>query len=162
MNEREALREQTYGANSHLHLLHALEGLAPSAAGERPQGSPHSVFQVLHHMVYWTEISLARLRGERPERPASARLGWQASSSPEDSSDWEAAVASLAESLREFERLLADPHFDLGGVTEPDRARSARQEILMVLLHNSYHLGQIVTLRQQLGAWPPPKGGDTW
>jgi hypothetical protein len=28
--------------------------------------------------------------------------------------------------------------------------------------HNSYHVGQIVVLRQALGAWPPPGGGDTW
>ncbi len=162
MNEREALREQVYGVNSHLHTLHALEGLAPRTAGERPAESPHSIFQVLHHMLYWQDISLARLRGERPERPSSARLGWRAPPAPEDSSDWEATIASLAESLRAFEALLADPRFDLDGVTEPDRGRNARQEILMVLLHNSYHLGQIVTLRQQLGAWPPPKGSDTW
>ena len=28
--------------------------------------------------------------------------------------------------------------------------------------HNSYHLGQIVLVRQLLGAWPPPGGGLTW
>ena len=27
---------------------------------------------------------------------------------------------------------------------------------------HSYRLGQIVTLRQDLGAWPRPSGGDTW
>jgi hypothetical protein len=28
--------------------------------------------------------------------------------------------------------------------------------------HNSYHLGQVVQLRQMLGAWPPASGGLTW
>lgn len=28
--------------------------------------------------------------------------------------------------------------------------------------HNTYHFGQIVSLRRQLGAWPPPSGGQTW
>jgi uncharacterized damage-inducible protein DinB len=28
--------------------------------------------------------------------------------------------------------------------------------------HNAHHLGQIVTLRQALGAWPPPGGSVTW
>jgi len=28
--------------------------------------------------------------------------------------------------------------------------------------HNSYHLGQVVVLRQRLCAWPPPSGGLTW
>jgi hypothetical protein len=28
--------------------------------------------------------------------------------------------------------------------------------------HNAHHLGQIVTLRQAIGAWPPPEGSFTW
>ena len=28
--------------------------------------------------------------------------------------------------------------------------------------HNSYHVGQVVVLRQRLCAWPPPSGGLTW
>src|SRR5262249_964287 len=31
-----------------------------------------------------------------------------------------------------------------------------------IALHNSYHLSQIVMLRQRLCAWPPPSGGLTW
>ena len=29
-------------------------------------------------------------------------------------------------------------------------------------VHNAYHLGRIVQLRQIAGNWPPPGGGDTW
>jgi len=29
-------------------------------------------------------------------------------------------------------------------------------------LHTAHHFGQVVTVRQSLGAWPPPGGGDTW
>jgi len=28
--------------------------------------------------------------------------------------------------------------------------------------HNSYHTGQIATIRRCLNAWPPKAGGDTW
>ena len=162
MNERRALREQIYGVNSHLHVLHALEGLDAEAAGARPASSPHSIFQGVHHMLYWQDITLGRLLGRNPARPASAALGWQTPEKPEDESDWEAAVAGLAEGLRSLESIVGDPDYDLSRVVDPERGQTAREEILMVLCHNSYHLGQIVLLRQQLGAWPPPKGGDTW
>ena len=162
MKERQALLHQLYGVNSHLHVLHALEGLEHKTAGARVGRAPHTIFQILHHMVYWQDIALARMRGERPARPASAELGWTAPAAPEDASDWEAAVACLAEGLRAFEALLANPEFDLDGVAEPDRGVSAREELLMLQGHNSYHLGQIVSLRQELGAWPPPRGGNTW
>ncbi len=162
MNEREALRSQLYGVNSHKHVLHALEGLTPKLAGARAGRAPHTIFQILQHMVYWQDIALARLRGERPPRPASAALGWQTPEVPEDASDWEGAIACLAEGLRSFEALLDEPEPDLARVIDSERGVSAREEILMVQGHNSYHLGQIVTLRQELGTWPPPRGGDTW
>jgi uncharacterized damage-inducible protein DinB len=28
--------------------------------------------------------------------------------------------------------------------------------------HNAHHLGQIITLRQLMGLWPPRSGGFTW
>jgi len=28
--------------------------------------------------------------------------------------------------------------------------------------HNGYHLGQIVLVRQMIGAWPPEGGAYTW
>ncbi len=162
MNDREALRQLLYGVNSHLHTLHALEGLEPRLAGAEIAGSPHTIFQILHHMIYWQDITLARLRGENPERPTSAALGWQAPSGPEDASDWEAAVACLAEGLRGFEGMLGDPELDLDAVPDAGRSETVREEVLMIQAHNGYHLGQIVMLRQELGAWPPPRGGDTW
>jgi uncharacterized damage-inducible protein DinB len=160
VNDRDTLRELLYGVNSHTHVLHALEGLNPFLVGTEIPRSPHTIHQILHHMIYWQDIALARMRGEAPPPPATAAEGWDFPARPEDASDWEAAVASLAESLRAIEALVADPRFDL------DRplpgGRTPRGQVLMVQGHNSYHLGQIVQLRLQLGTWPPPKGGDTW
>lgn len=162
MNESETLREQLYGTGAHMHVMHALEGLHPSVAGERVSSAPHTAFQILQHMIYWQDITVARLRREAPERPASAELGWRSPPAPEDAGEWEGALACLAEGLRSLESMLADPSFDLDVVVDPTRGVTAREEILMIQTHNSYHLGQIVTLRQALGAWPPPRGGGTW
>jgi uncharacterized damage-inducible protein DinB len=164
MNERDTLRELLYGVNSHTHVLQALEGLDPHLAGAEIGGSPHTIFQILQHMIYWQDIALARMRGVDPSSPDTAAEGWTFAKGPEDESDWEGAVASLAEGLRAIESLVADDSYDLGhpigGRGRPER--TGRGEVLMVQGHNSYHLGQIVQLRVQLDAWPPPKGGDTW
>lgn len=34
--------------------------------------------------------------------------------------------------------------------------------LIHIANHNSHHLGQIITIRQLLGAWPPPSGSYTW
>jgi uncharacterized damage-inducible protein DinB len=162
VNEREALAHQLYGTSSHKHAIHALEGLDPALAGRRVGRSSHTVFQILRHMTYWQGISLARLAGDPPPRPSSADLGWAAPEMPEDEGDWQAAIASFAEGLRSLEARVLDPELELDALVQPDRGVTAREELLMIQGHNSYHLGQIVLLRQELGAWPPPRGGDTW
>ncbi len=44
-----------------------------------------------------------------------------------------------------------------------DRGGKSVLEILqLIATHNSYHVGQIVSLRRGLGSWPPPRGGLTW
>jgi len=162
VNEREALARQLYGESSHKHVLHALEGLDPELAGRRAGRSPHTIYQILQHMTYWQDIAEARLRGEPPPRPSSAALGWTEREAPEDESDWQAAIACFAEGLRALEARVLDPELDLGRMVQRDRGVTVREEVLMLQGHNSYHLGQIVLLRQELGAWPPPRGGDTW
>ncbi|HZN39283.1 MAG TPA: DinB family protein [Planctomycetota bacterium] len=162
MNERQALAAQLQGAPSHTPLLQALEGLPLALAGHRVAGAGHTIYQILHHMDYWRRISLGRLSGHPPPRPHSAALGWTAPEAPAHDADWQAAVAQLAEGLRALEAFVLDPRFDLDTVVQPDRGTSARAELLMIMGHDSHHLGQIVLLRQLLGAWPPPRGGDTW
>lgn len=162
MNEREALLAHLYGTDSHVPLLHALEGLDAEAAGKRPHGVPHSIHQILRHMSYWQEIAIARIRGENPPRPKTAAEGWTATVEPEGEAGWEDAVEEFSSGLWELQAYLEDPDADLGAPSEAERRRVARNEVLMVLGHNSYHLGQIVSLRQQLGLWPPPEGGSTW
>jgi len=39
---------------------------------------------------------------------------------------------------------------------------TVRDAIEHMAAHNSHHLGQVVLLRQMLGAWPPPSGSYTW
>jgi uncharacterized damage-inducible protein DinB len=45
----------------------------------------------------------------------------------------------------------------------PPLARhTVREALVHVSTHNAHHLGQVITLRQILGTWPPPSGSFTW
>jgi hypothetical protein len=162
MNEAQILCEQIRGGNSHVELLRALEGLDGKRAGRTVAGAPHTIFQILHHLIYWQDITRARLRGEAPSPPRSALLGWTAPPAPRDDAELEAALAHLAEGLHDIAAMVRTPGFDFDRVVRPETRTTAREEVHMIAGHNSYHLGQIVLLRQALGAWPPPRGGDTW
>ena len=45
----------------------------------------------------------------------------------------------------------------------PPLAHYTKRDVLVhVATHNAHHLGQVILLRQLLGAWPPPAGSWTW
>jgi len=162
------LTELTYGKGAHANSIACVEGLTAELASRRVAGFPHSIWQLVFHINYWTDYDLKRIRGERPPYPAHADESWPSSSAPADHEEWRQEVARFTALLAELAVLAnADPE-KLQQEVEAMHPAHERQSssVLAVLwqtvVHNSYHLGQIALLRRTLGAWPPPGGGDTW
>ena len=145
------------GKGSHVEAKSAFEGLDWKVAGSCPEGSSHSVYQLVNHMIYWNQWVVRWLDGEKPPIPKHAGLSWPGSAAPEGAKDWERVVRQFGKGLDEMNRRSRGEHLlsKQGGKT--------RLEVLQsVASHNSYHLGEVVLLRQILHAWPPPSGGLTW
>jgi hypothetical protein len=56
-----------------------------------------------------------------------------------------------------IERFTNDSKVDLTTKIPKGTGQTYLRTILVAVDHASYHLAQIVTVRQLLGAWPPPK-----
>lgn len=157
----EVLRKVIIGAltgkGAHVEVRKAVEGLDWQAAGVRPQGCPHSIFQLLNHIVYWHEWVVKWLDGEDPPVPKHAAGSWPGGDRPANRGEWEEAVRRLDRALD------ALAHRSKGKSLLEKRGRKSWMEMLLtVASHGSYHIGQLVSVRQVVGAWPPPSGGVTW
>lgn len=154
---RDALARALSGENAHVQAASALDGLDWRQAGARPGGAPHSVFQIVNHLVYWHDHALAWLDGRKPPTPEHDADSWPGMPAPASAEEWQEATARFTAGV---ERLVRHARED------DLLARRGPKTVLYVLqisaAHDSYHLGQAVLLRQQLGAWPPPGGGFTW
>jgi uncharacterized damage-inducible protein DinB len=145
------------GKGAHVAAQSVFDGLDWKLAGTRPEGAPHSVFELLSHITYWQDWAVKWLDGKKPAIPKHASGSWPDGASPASKKEWEGAVRSFRKGLDE-----------LGGAPRKadllaKRGKSSPLEMLhAIAAHNSYHLGQVVVLRQMLGAWPPPSGGLTW
>ncbi len=145
------------GEGAHVGVRGALEGLDWKVSGVRPDGSSHSIFQLLTHVNFWQEWVVKWLDGKKPSIPKHAAASWTERAAPARPEDWEQAVCQFKQGLEAMKRQSGQA--DLLS----DRRGKSRLEMLQTIaLHNSYHLGQVVLLRQMLGAWPPPSGGLTW
>jgi uncharacterized damage-inducible protein DinB len=145
------------GKGAHVESRGVFEGLDWKLSGIRPAGTPHTLFQLLNHLVYWQNWVVKWLEGNAPLVPKHASGSWPGSAEPASRKEWADAVRAFSQGLDALDRgsrtadLLAK------------RGRKCRLEMLQTIAsHNSYHLGQAALLRQMLGAWPPPTGGLTW
>ena len=125
-----------------------LSGLTLEQVTLRPDGASHSIYEELWHVVAYQQSIIAPGEPIREDYPSAA---------PKHEHQWHdlmrlfldgahdaAAMGQLPEKLaREVEP----------GVTMADELNS-------VAVHNAYHLGKIVALRQRIGAWPPTARSD--
>lgn len=132
----------------------ALNGLSAEVAGRRLEGVPHTIAELVAHLRFWQLYTLSLARGEQGVVPQHAEGGWPKT----DGTDWDALRQSFLDGLNELKRV----------AREEDLARVVRgrdtlgYELSLHAIHNAVHLGQVILLRQMLGAWPPSGGSDTW
>jgi len=159
--------ELLYGKGAHLDPVACLEDLPAAVAGKKIDGFPHSIFQIIGHVNYWMDNDLRRIEGEHPPYPEHAAESWSANALVGDA-EWRAELQRfnfLLDKVREMSASkpeILQRHVEATHPSHNDRASSVEAVLWQLLVHNSYHLGQIVMLRRCLGAWPPRGGSDTW
>jgi len=167
MSER-ALIELLYGKPAHASSLACVEDVSFDLAGRRVANLPHSIWQLVSHVNYWMDYELRRIGGENPAYPAHASESWPVNTAPANEAEWKSATSHFAELLAHLAALAESAPDTLAREvpgTDWEHAKYAATVLAVLwqtLVHNSYHLGQIVQLRQALGSWPPQGGGDTW
>lgn len=157
MSPRELLIETTPS----IAPARALEALLPEQADLR-HGSLHTIAEIVSHLAFWQDWFRGRCEGGTDPMPASAALGWKtpvAGTWPEVRERFLAGLDRLvAFGEREDPSRVLAPPLDL-----PHLAGYTVGDVLVhVANHNAHHLGQVIVLRQLMGAWPPPSGSWTW
>lgn len=148
-----------HGEDAHVGPLSVFEGLQWEVASKTPEGCPHSVWQILNHMIFWQDFILGYLQGTVPDSPEHAEESWPGGTAPYNETEWRDAVFRFGEGLKKAENE-AQKDMSEQGV---GGSKGTRGDFLTMLInHNSYHTGQVALIRRILGSWPPPSGGDTW
>lgn len=150
---RDHLQELLRGRGAHLDLDKAIDGLAPDLRGKKAPGLPHTVWQLLEHLriAQWDILEFSRNKSHvSPDWPSGY---WPETDAPPDDAAWERCVETLRRELQEMRDLVADEKTDLYAKIPWGDGQTVLREAMLVADHNAYHLGQVVSVRQALGAW---------
>ena len=150
---RNQLVELLRGGSAHADLDTCVDQFPPQFYGSKPEGSPHSAWQLLEHLRLALHDLLAFSTDPDYLAPKWPEDYWPRSESPESPQEWQKSVDALKADLTDFEKLIQDGNSNLYAKIPWGEGQSLLREVLIAADHNSYHLGQIVMLRKQLGAW---------
>jgi len=143
-----------HGEGAHVDTATVFDGLDWQQAGEKNGDFPHSVWELLFHMNYWQYFMLDILEGEMPDGENADAESWPPTTGPESEEEWEAAVVYFRKGLDMAETEAGkalDEQVSAG--SEATRADCLQT----IVLHNSYHAGQVAFARKIMGAWPPSR-----
>ncbi|MFX0205431.1 MAG: DinB family protein [Candidatus Hodarchaeota archaeon] len=150
-----AISSGFYGEWIHIDPKYALIGLTPSNALKKPDGGPHSCWELLHHIVIWQDSIIRHIQGETLDwNEIEANDNWPTIESMKDDSNFDTLLDRFYSNVEKATKLLTNVDFLKTSEGFPELSTI---KLYMVLLqHTSYHIGQIITVRQCIGDSPKP------
>ena len=140
------------GRDAHLTFEATMTNFPPEYYNKRLGHIEYSCWELLEHMrIAQSDILDFIKNAEYKERE------WPAGYWPEEPANqeaWENSVKSFLNDESEIRRMLEDDTTDLYGPIPHAPEYTIFREVLIILNHNSYHTGQLLTLRKLLGIWP--------
>jgi uncharacterized damage-inducible protein DinB len=141
--------------DAHVSFDKAVEGVPTDLRGKRPDGSPHSLWELVEHIRVTQHDILSFCRKGKYVELEWPKEYWPATPTPPSDAAWSSAIAAMREDRAELQAIAADPAVDLFALVPHGAGEQTfMREMLMVVDHGSYHIGQIVTTRHLLGIWP--------
>ena len=150
---RSHLVELLEGSHAHINLDAALKGLPPRLRGAKPKGAAHTAWQLLEHIriAQWDILEFSRdPKHVSPEWPDGY---WPETEAPPSAAAWDQSVRKARADLEAMKKLVRSPKSDLFVRIPHGTGQTLLREALLVADHNAYHIGQMVLVRQLLGAW---------
>jgi len=141
------------GRQGHVDFETVLANLPRESQGKKPEGAPHTPWQLLEHMRIAQGDILEFSRDPKHVSPKFPEGYWPNSEAPPDEGAWQESVTSFAADLQAMADLVANPSTDLYARIPHGSGQTILREALLVADHNAYHLGQLVLLRRLLGVW---------
>ena len=135
---------------AHIDAASELKGFTEDLRGNKPQGSPHTPWQLLEHMRIGQWDILRFSVDARHVSPKWPEGYWPETSAPPDVKAWDKSVRQFLSDLEAICKLVRDPKRDLLARIPHGTGQTLLREALLVADHNAYHLGQIVLTRRIL------------
>jgi hypothetical protein len=141
------------GKGAHADFDAAVADFPLKLRGVRPQGAPHSAWELLEHLriAQWDMLEFSR--DPKHVSPAWPAGYWPKNPEPESGAAWDKTVKTFQRDLAAMRKLVLDSKSDLFTPFAHGDGQTLLREAMQLADHNAYHVGELIFLRRLLGAW---------
>ena len=138
------------GGSAHADFDTAVKHFPAALRGKRPNGSPHSAWELLEHMriAQWDIVGF--IRDRKHVSPKFPDGYWPNSPKPPNAAAWNKSVNAFRKDHKAMIALLSDNKTDLFAKIPSGNGQTILKEALVLADHTSYHLGQFMFVRKTL------------
>ncbi len=139
---------------AHISLDGALKGLDKTDRGRRPEGFPHSVWDLVEHIRIAQSDLLDFLRNPKYVHELKWPDDyWPATPKPPSDEAWRASLEKIRSTGADLANFTTRTRIDLTRKIPHGTGQTYLRTILVAADHASYHIGQIVAVRRLLDSW---------
>lgn len=147
---REHLVSLLTDGKAHMDFEEAIGDIPAELRFQRPAEGVHSPWEVLEHMRIALWDILEFVRNPKHVSPKWPEGYWPKPGATPGPAAWDESVAAVRADLKAAAALAEDESQDLYAKIPHGDGQTLLAEILLVADHNSYHIGQLSLLRDQL------------
>lgn len=137
-------------AEAHVDLPEALKNFPRELRGRKPEGGPHTPWQLLEHIriAQWDILEFScSAKHKSPKWPDEY---WPKTDAPPSDKAWDKSVEQVLTDLEAMRGLISNAKSDMFAPIPHGDGQTLLREALLVADHNAYHLGQLVMVRRIL------------
>ena len=150
---REHLLRSLTWEDAHRAFDAAVDGVPPELRGKQPNGLPWSCWQLVEHLRLTQRDILEFCVDPGYVEKKWPDDYWPAAAAPPTEHAWDESVASFRDDVEELKRLAENEEIDLFATIPHGTGQTYLRELLLIIDHNAYHVGQLVAVRRLLGIW---------
>ena len=132
----------------------AVAGLPVDLRGRRPEGFPHSAWELVEHIRISQEDLADYMERADYHAVKWPEEYWPQTPEPPSTAAWDDSIAAIRRDCAHLKEIAMRPSIDLTSPIPWGEGRTYLRTILVAVDHTAYHVGQIIAVRKLLGAWP--------
>ena len=138
---------------AHLSLADAVKGFPVKDMNVRPRKIPYTFWHLLEHIriALWDIVDF--VKNPDYEELRFPQDYWPAKNAKATRGKWLDTIARIEADRREMIAIIKDPNTDLHAKIPHGDGQTILREAILIVDHNSYHIGEFAILRQVQKNW---------